>query len=124
MKLKALEGFNRAEVQLVIDTLRLSMRGKSEPSKKLVEISLNKVLEHGVNAELDGMEMKLITRSLMNKALLLHAVYGIEAKKTEKKLMYNLAHTVSMRRIDFQRQYGPSIEKIEKAQTAGTVHAS
>ncbi|WP_062052397.1 hypothetical protein [Bacillus sp. JCM 19034] len=124
MKIKALEGFNRAEVQLVIDTLRLSMKGKPEKVKKLTEISLNKVIDHGANADLDGMEMKQITRSLMNKALMLHTLYGIESKKTEKKLMYNLAHTISMRLIAFQREYGPSIEKIEKAQTAVTVHAS
>ncbi|GAE32416.1 hypothetical protein [Halalkalibacter hemicellulosilyticus] len=123
MKLKALEGFKRAEIQMVIDTLKFSKKGKEESYKRLIDIALNKVITYRTQAELDGMEMKIMTHALMNKAMMLRAHYGMDKKSTERKHMYNLACTIATRRLQFQKKYGPSIE-IEEAQTAGTVHAS
>lgn len=121
MKTKALNGMNSAEIQVIKETLERQCRVKSK-EQIFFPMVLEKVKQHGSNVELDGMEMKLICFALRRKALILTAVYGMDAQQQQKKVLYNLAFEISKRRIQFQQSNNPVNKK--EAQTAATVHAS
>lgn len=121
MKTKALNGMNSAEIQVIKETLERQCRVKSK-EQIFFPMVLEKVKQHGPNVELDGMEMKLICFALRRKALILTAVYGMDAQQQQKKVLYNLAFEISKRRIQFQQSNNPVSKK--EAQTAVTVHAS
>ncbi|PAE96746.1 hypothetical protein [Shouchella clausii] len=120
MKTKALKGMNSAEIQVIKETLERQCRVKSK-EQIFFPMVLEKVKQHGPNVELDGMEMKLICFALRRKALILTAVYGMDAQQQQKKVLYNLAFEISKQRIQFQQSNNP-VKK--EAQTAVTVHAS
>ncbi|MBP3950306.1 hypothetical protein [Bacillus suaedae] len=121
MKTKPLFDFNRAEIQLVVDAMRLQIKGLSGFDKKLMETDYFKVINQGTMAELDGMGMEHITRSLRRKALMFTALYGSTKHIETKKIMYDLAAVVASRRIKFQQQHNPLNKK---EASAGTANAS
>lgn len=122
MKTKPLHDMNRGQLELIQDSLRWDKLSKKKPAKDMIDMVIKKVKEHGASVELDGMEMKMISRGLMNKAQLMTSVHGLSAKKVEKKMMYDLAYLISSRCIQFQQDNHPLKQK--ETSTAATVNAS
>lgn len=122
MKTLGLYDMNSAQLALIEDSLRFAKVGQKPFDRKLIEMVEAKVKEDGQAVELDGMELKIISRGLLNKAQVLTAAHGINAKKREKTLLYNLAYTISCRLQEFQDWHNPL--KQEETLTAGTVNAS
>ncbi|MED4126512.1 hypothetical protein P4641_21505 [Halalkalibacterium halodurans] len=107
MMTKPLKDLNRAELEVILSAMRLQVRSLKEPERDLFTLDFKKVLEKGKNVELDGMGMKHIAYALRRKALMLTTLYGNEAHKAQKKLLYNLAYDITMKRIRFQQEHNP-----------------
>ncbi|WP_096201923.1 hypothetical protein [Bacillus sp. FJAT-45350] len=115
MKAKPLKRLNRAEVELIIDSMRFYLRElfylNEEGKRRQLELDYIKVLKHREKVELDGQGMKHISRALRHKGYTLHKKYGSQIKRVERKIMYNLAISIDMKRIAFQKTYGPKVKK-------------
>lgn len=104
---KPLKDLNRAELEVILSAMRLQVRTLKGAEKDLFSLDYQKVLKKGREVELDGMGMKHICYALRRKALMLTAVYGNEARKAQKKMLYNLAYKITMKRIRFQQEHNP-----------------
>ncbi|WP_100406645.1 hypothetical protein [Bacillus solitudinis] len=105
MKTQPLKQSNRAELALIIDAMRRYLFLVKRSSQRIILSDYVKIMKAGTEAELDGMGMKHISSALKAKAMDLQMRYGFNSTKQERKMMYNLAFNIEMKRIKFQQSF-------------------
>lgn len=119
MKIKPLIDFSEQEIILVSEAMtRYTCNAKLKDSdRKQFELDLEKVLMFGKEAELDGAGMKQVTRALKRRAALLYALKGAK-RNDERKQLINLAFYIDCRFLEYNKLYGPELNKIFKNKIA------
>ncbi|WP_088033473.1 hypothetical protein [Evansella clarkii] len=111
MKTKPLKDFSNKKVRTVISSMQTYRDTLTQPERDLFDLDFAKVVRFKKEAELDGMGMRQISLALKRTSIMLFKKFGASEMKERRQLLINIAHEVDIKRIIFQRDNGPKVNK-------------
>ncbi|QKS71938.1 hypothetical protein FLK61_35310 [Paenalkalicoccus suaedae] len=120
MKAKPFQHLKEEAVRYMISSISLEREYMSGTEKDLLDIAFSKVVLSRKNAELDSMEMILLSKALKRLSVRLFEQYGREAFKPTRRELINTAHKIDIARLYHQKKHHPlnDLKKHKKILTA------
>lgn len=111
MKATPLLKMSDQEIRFVINSLHLHRDTLAWQEKDIFDLGFSKVVYAKEFAELDSMEMIIISVSLKKLSIEIFKKYGNNSMKKTRQALINLAHVFDLERIQHQMKNNPLDKK-------------
>lgn len=111
MKATPLNDMTESEVKFIVDACSLFRETLDWQEKDMFDLTFSKIVYARKFAELDSMEMIIISKALKKLSIELFEKYGAKGMKKTRQTLINLAHVFDLERIQHQMRNNPLKKK-------------
>lgn len=112
MKATPFKEISDVEMKFIIDACALYREKLDKQERDMFDLAFSKVVYAKRDAELDSMEMILLSKALKLLSVEIFRTYGKEEKAYVRQSLINLAHVIDLQRIHHQQKHHPLKKKI------------